>query len=417
MFKNIILLIIIACCSNENSNSKKEKICPPILKPPINISNKTDKLTNPKINLQNTGNNNLLIDRSKNYKEESLDTIFIEKNSNQNDNYNTQKIQNITSNTNLNFKLNKDKIKDKKPNQQSINTHKKKKLNPGNIAIELIPGLGTPKESLYWMREKLKHAGKIFITCRSKCQSLSISKQAKLVEKNLSKILDNNKFKKLIICGHSIGGNIGIEALANISSKYKDKEIEIIIITIGSPLKGSHIAESIDDSFLKLAGIDITYEGLKELKNIDKISKDIKHYLQTIQANLKSKVQIVNISGKSNFIKSTTKILKKINIGKFNIIDFFNKIGKLNIKNVNKFYKILENFEDNDGIVLISSQQGIEVIPNDMKMKRYGPINKLSHIDFYDYIPKFISNYFNKEEPEIKSDFVIKIINDNITSN
>ncbi len=314
----------------------------------------------------------------------------------------------------------------KKVIENNDNTHKNIIKNQqfysndnSNTTIILSHGLGANQNSLNKMKNTLSPYGKILTPCRSNYNHLSIYDQAKCLEPEIIKELQNKNLKKLVLLGHSLGGNITLKVLRNIIEKYpniiykiKKENVQIRIILLGAPLKGSVIASKLPKSFLKLIGIDLSYIAMQELAETSNISKVSIEDLTIIESELKDQVKILPIIGKSNFINSMTNVLQNLNFLGVNLLDVLNNLNILDIENTEKFYETLNSIEENDGIVTINSQRGADILPKGLLLNQnFNPIENTCHVCFDKYIPRFIKiGLPQNEDSELDSERVNELI-------
>lgn len=419
LITNLIYLVSILSCSEYSNPSK------------YNSQYKDSSIIEMKSEKSNSGP--FIISKDQKIKKKNENSpISINKNSNQDLKSNlllkkeliTKNIKSNKNYININSNLIEiDKIKENTNNNLLKVKKKKQKLKPENIAIILIQGLGAPKESMYWMRNKLKKYGQILINCREKCDHLSISSQAKVIEASLLRILKNPKIKKIFIIGHSLGGNLGMKALANIADQIKNKSIIFEIFTIGAPFLGSKFAK-LNPNFLEFLGMKTSHIAFKQLKNIQKRTENIKKDLETIYKVLKENVKITVISTKSKFMKGLNETLRQ----KKKILKLFcnnkklasilkNKIPsfifKLSNKQLRKLYIDLDKLGkiDNDGAITIESQKGRDIFPKGIKVKIMKSLNNISHTRFSKYTTdEIILNYIKSEVPQVESYKILNLI-------
>ncbi len=298
-----------------------------------------------------------------------------------------------------------------------------------NASIILSHGLGSNKSSLKYFKSELCNIANIITPCRkeSNCNEESMSFQSNDLKKYILKEIRDPKKKKIILCGHSIGGNLTIEALAGILREdpeiidYIINENKIFrIITIGSPLTGSEIAKKLPKKFLKAIGLGENFISMQEIKKTDKIKESIKSWLQEIHSKLGGNIKLLCLSGKSeflNFMKDNLLPDKKSWINYLLNIFYF----IYGIDDPNEMKITLTSFGDNDGVVTINSQEGRDendnsIIPFGMLLKRPVLTESVNHSDFFNKMNQkladFIKTNFNfpTEEYQLISNNILNEI-------
>ncbi len=351
------------------------------------------------------------------------------------DSFKTQ-INSLKKSQNEEFKKNKN-LSDNINNQIEDNTYTflnpdETEIDPDKISIIFSHGYASNGKSMEFWKENLqKYSNNIQVPCREAESHLKINEQAVLIEKNIDKAIKTPEINKLILGGHSVGGNVSIQAMRNTlesDSELVDyilqNNIEIFIVTVGSPLKGAGIINKLPLDLLAKIGFDKRINIVSELGNTEEVTNQTKSNLEFIYNKLGDNVKIVTISGESDFLLNVTPAISLLGNNLESLLSSFmggggmpkidmnseeglnnimNKVvPNLDVKKSESIEKIVRGLGPNDGFIEVESQNATDIIPEGMKFtdKPY-LIKPLSHINFMNKMDSISSMMMGMKSSEL----------------
>ncbi len=239
----------------------------------------------------------------------------------------------------------------------------------------------------------------------------TIKEQADLIKEIIKeKIINCSKSQRITIVGHSVGGNVAIQTINDIISedqaivgKIQDDKIEILLIPIGSPLKGAMLAKNTPKIFyLSELGKNPSV-ALNELGNTQNVANQTLNNLNNINKKIGSNFKIAPIYGSSqfaNYLLELVEIIKTMPIyGAVKVL--FPKLEE----EIDILKNAVKSMPKNDGVVSVESQKGEGVIPEGMFLDETIKTFNAGTVAHYDALLKMenggLKNFIDK--PELKN--------------